>query len=146
MSNYVEMIVIILFLLVCSYYDIKEKIIYTNICVLFFLASIIVELVILNKGLTVLMCGIIPAVFVFVISIISNESIGKGDAFIFLVIGIILGVIETFVVFIMALVITVIYSIPLIVFKQKNLKISLPFSPFILTSFIIVLCFNGGKV
>lgn len=139
MSSYFEMIVIILFLLVCSYYDIKDRVVYTNICGLFLLIAIILELMIVNKEITVVVCGIIPSIFIFIISIISNESIGKGDAFIFLIIGIMLGGIDTLIVFFMALVITVIYSIPLLIFRHKNKKISLPFSPFILTSFMIFL-------
>lgn len=137
MSNYIEVLVIILFLLVCSYYDIKERVVYTNICVAFFILAIIVELLLGDKGILVILYGILPAIFIFIVSIISNESIGKGDAFIFLIVGIMLGCIDTLIIFVMALLIIVMYSIPLIVFKHRSIKTSLPFSPFVLTSFIV---------
>ena len=141
MNNYVEMMIIILFLFICSYYDIKERVIYSNICLLFGLVGILVEVIVFSKDITVLLSGIIPSIFIFLVSIISDESIGKGDALIFFVIGIILGGIHTLVILILALIITLIYSIPLIVFKIKKLKNSLPFSPFILISFIVYYLF-----
>lgn len=137
MIDYVEMIIILLFLIICSYYDIKKKVIYTNVCVIFTLLAIIVELVIINKEVTVLICGIVPSIFIYIISIISNESIGKGDSLIFIVIGIIMGCLDSLLVFILSLIITVIYSIPLIFIKHKKLKTSLPFTPFVLSSFIM---------
>ena len=137
MSNYIEVLVIIVFLLVCSYYDIKERVVYTNICVVFFILAIIVELLLGDKGILVILYGILPAIFIFIVSIISNESIGKGDAFIFLIVGIMFGCVDTLIIFVMALLIIVMYSIPLIVFKHNSIKTSLPFSPFVLTSFIV---------
>lgn len=141
MTNYVEVIVIIIFLLICSYYDIRESVIYTNVCTVFALFAILFELVVVNEEMIVLFCGIMPSVFIFIISIISNESIGKGDALIFFVIGIMFGIVKSMLIFLIALVITVFYSMPLILFKQKKLKSSIPFSPFILTSFIVFCLF-----
>ena len=137
--NFIEVIIGLLFLIICSYYDIKKRLVYCNVCILFGIIGIFVEIVLINSEAKELLFGLIPGILIYIISIFTNESIGKGDAYIFMVIGIILGFVKSILILILALMLIILLSIPLLAIKHKNLKSSFPFSPFVLTSFIVCL-------
>lgn len=136
--NLVETVLGVFFLIVCSITDLKNKTIYRSICIAFLLACMLVKILLYQEGLKLVLLGITPGIFLYFLSIFTDEAIGKGDAWIFVIIGIVVGFINSVVLLILSLGCVVIFSIPLLI-KHKNLKIKVPFSPFVLFSFVIFL-------
>lgn len=136
--NIIEIIVCMCFLIICCLTDLKSRIIYRNICIIFGIVCILLKIFLNNEIIKTVLIGIVPGVILYFISIITRESIGKGDAWIFGVLGMYIGALYSTVLLMISLIIVSIFSMPLII-KQKNLKAELPFSPFILLAFTILI-------
>lgn len=82
--------------------------------------------------------AIIAGGFFLVLVLISKEKwMGKGDIFIGILIGLILGLPQIFVALFLAFWIGAIFSIILMAIKKKNLKSKIPFGPFLVLATII---------
>lgn len=141
-----ELINIILagiFIIICSIEDIKSKQVSLKICIIFSIIGIITGVFGLNKSIIFFLGSVIPSIIIAVVSIITRNGIGMGDAIIIGVLGLYLGVSDIILILMMALLISGVYGCYLLIIKKKNGKDTLAFVPFILCSFIIV---QGGII
>lgn len=72
-----------------------------------------------------------------VIALIAKTALGMGDAKMFLVIGLIYGLNNTYAILLISLLIMAVISIILLVLKKVNRKSTVPMAPFVLIGFIL---------
>ena len=74
-----------------------------------------------------------------VVSVVTKQALGFGDAKLFAVIGITLGSFGTYSVLFFSIVISALASVGLLIFKKRSRKDSIPFGPCIFTGYLLTL-------
>lgn len=131
----------ILFLAICSYTDIKNRIIYTWCCICFGIIGIIC--IMFNNGeIKDIGICILPGISMLIISFISRQQIGYGDAIMIIVCGLISGLGKVILLCFAAFVLVLLYSIFCLVTKRKTVKDKVAFAPFLFAGNVveIIIC------
>ena len=141
MNNMLFLIFYIIFL----YFDIKKKFISRNLLLLYFVVGILINIInykyinmdrIIDFGYS-LIFGIV----IFFISIISGESIGKGDGIYFIINSLYISFKYNLMLFLVGIISAFIISVVLVIIKNRNMyKKSLPFFPFLMPAIIMEVC------
>ncbi|WP_341462715.1 prepilin peptidase [Clostridium tyrobutyricum] len=132
--------VLISFLLLISLIDCNTKYIYSAISYIALALSVIFLIYSFFNHQMVfeyLLGGIISFLVILLMSLISKEGIGLGDADIFLIVGINLGLINSIKIFAITFMLSGILCIYKLIKKQKNAYIAL--TPFITTAVVFVI-------
>ena len=87
--------------------------------------------------------SLIPGAFLLAISLCTRESIGYGDGWTVLALGILLGLWKCFVVVFAGFLFSAIFSLILLVLRRVNGKSRLPFLPFITMGLGVVMVVQG---
>lgn len=119
--------------------DIREK----KIC----LAVVLVELPILmgvqywlgRGGAALWIASFGVGVFFYLVSVVTKEQIGKGDAFVFCMTGAGIGLADNLVLIYVAFFLAFFAAVFLWLVKGVNKKHSMPLTPFILCSYLLVM-------
>ena len=124
--------------------DYKTKYIDNKLLIMFLVISI-VSLVINNNGsfLNCLLTGVGAYLIFSLMSKLTNEAIGKGDAKIFGVLGLIFGFNGLLSILFGASMIVFCVSIFLLIKSRENKNKELPFTPYIFASLILMLIVNN---
>lgn len=93
-----------------------------------------------------LLGGFLIGCFLFLISLITHEKIGKGDAFVIMLTGIFLGFWQNILLSWLAFSLAGIVSFAAIILKKKNVNDELAFIPFVFLGYLFLLIINGGKI
>lgn len=124
----------------CSIQDIREKkISLWKIKVYGILAAAISlwKLFSLNEDLGILICrllaGLLPGIFLLILSKITREAIGYGDGLILLFIGLSLGFWECIGIFFTGLLGVFLAALLILLFFGRKKRLEIPFIPFLLT-------------
>ena len=133
-------------LAICTYTDLKGKYIYTWICGANCLVAIIVHAILKDIAIRNLGIGVLIGVVAFIVSILTKEKFGRGDAWLVVTIGTIEGGMFLIPVFIWTFILFNIYAVSGIGLKFFNLKSKLPFAPFALLGNVLVAFLTGGKI
>lgn len=83
--------------------------------------------------------GMIPGAILYLVSVLSHEKIGKGDALLFLCAGIYLGFWKTISLLWISVLLSGIFGAFLILVKKKSPEYEIPFVPFVLCGFLLCL-------
>ena len=134
-------LLLLFYLIVCCYTDLKKHTINLLISIIFTLLGIITGIFLFDYSFISMAISLIPGISLFVISLIFPASLGLGDGLIFTICGIYLGVNFTIQLLFLSLVISCIFSILLII-KKHSLKYQFPLAPFIFVSYVFIL-FTG---
>ena len=134
-------LLLLFYLIVCCYTDLKKHTINLLISIIFTLLGIITGIFLFNYSFISMAISLIPGISLFVISLIFPASLGLGDGLIFTICGIYLGINFTIQLLFLSLVISCIFSILLII-KKHSLKYQFPLAPFIFVSYVFIL-FTG---
>lgn len=78
-----------------------------------------------------------------IVSVITKQALGFGDAKLFAVIGLTLGSFGTYSVMFTSVFVSAIISIALLIFKKKGRKDSIPFGPCIYIGYVLTLCLGS---
>lgn len=133
-------------LAICTYTDLKGKYIYTWICGANCLVAIIVHTILKDIAIRNLGIGVLIGVVAFIVSILTKEKFGRGDAWLVVTIGTIEGGMFLIPVFIWTFILFNIYAVSGIGLKFFNLKSKLPLAPFALLGNVLVAFLTGGKI
>lgn len=144
--NTLRYIIAGVFLILCSISDIRTGKIYVYLCYVTELLAIVLCLMGSRNQLIYQILGITPGVFLYLVSIASKEQIGKGDAWIFIVIGSLIGMEYLVTMFLLSLVLVPVIGIPVLLIQKKSLKTKIPFAPFISVAYILMLFLREGIV
>lgn len=134
-------LLLLFYLIVCCYTDLKKHTINLLISIIFTLLGIITGIFLFDYSFISMAISLIPGISLFVISLIFPASLGLGDGLIFTICGIYLGINFTIQLLFLSLVISCIFSILLII-KKHSLKYQFPLAPFIFVSYVFIL-FTG---
>lgn len=136
----------IIVLAICTVTDLKGKYIYTWICGVSSAAAIIAHALIKDIPTKYVGLGILIGSIAFIVSIITKEKIGRGDAWIIMTIGALEGGMFLIPVLIWTFIFFNIYAVSGICLKYFNLKSKLPLAPFALLANLLVAVLAGGKL
>lgn len=134
-------LLLLFYLIVCCYTDLKKHTINLLISIIFTLLEIITGIFLFDYSFISMVISLIPGISLFAISLIFPASLGLGDSLIFTICGIYLGINFTIQLLFLSLVISCIFSILLII-KKHSLKYQFPLAPFIFVSYVFIL-FTG---
>ena len=134
----IEELILLLFLFICSYEDLRTRHINFFVCIVTELIYIFI-LIFLNRfNFLYIILGLIPGALIYLSSILFNGQIGKGDGIIIAVIGTMAGILKVTRILLIAFILVLVICTPILIILRKSLKTRLPFVPFILLSFIII--------
>ena len=135
-------IIFLVFYIIFLYNDIKKKYISRNLLLLYFVIGIVVNIInyktitldsVIDFGYSVIF-----GIMILVISIISGESIGKGDGIYFIINSLYISFKYNLMLFLVGIITAFIISIILVVINNRNIyKKSLPFFPFLMPAILM---------
>lgn len=134
-QNVTAYLVLLIYLLICCYSDIKTKTISLSVTIIFFSIGIVFN--ILNSSYAFLISTLI-GIIILIISFLFPHSLGKGDGVILIICGVFLDLYDTFALLFYGLIIASVFSC-FIVIKKNTTNYSFPFAPFLLAAYIIIL-------
>ncbi len=124
--------------------DIRTKTIRTMEVIVFAVVGVLIDLILKPYSWLSIAGGIGVGIFVYILSILTKEKIGKGDALIVMVSGLYLGFINTVVVLWLASIFAAIFGGIMIHRHGKRMDVEIPFVPFLLGAYLTV--FSVGKL
>ncbi len=119
------------FIGICCIFDIRKKEIPVFIIVAFGLLSLIAVAIAQKTELYSVLYSLIPGAAMLGLSLCTKESIGYGDGFAVLVLGVLLGFLECVFVVLAGLFLSAVVGLVLLVFKKVRGKSRMPFMPFL---------------
>ena len=132
-------IVVLVFLVLCTYFDLRSKQIPVRLVTVFaFLVGLIcfMERDFISWDYLI---RILPGLFFLIISFITKQALGYGDGVIIVLIGLLADVQIMITFVLIALLISAVTSIFILLFKKGNRETKLPFMPFLLVAWCICL-------
>ncbi|MDO5389785.1 MAG: prepilin peptidase [Eubacteriales bacterium] len=130
-----EHFLIMSFLGINSWIDIRKKQISLLSVGFFMVVGIVYECVVLDKNPAVFW-GLLPGAVLLGVSKLSREALGMGDALLMLVLGIYLGLEAAFDVLLLALFLAAVWAGILILAKKKSRSYAFPFVPFLMIGYV----------
>ncbi len=128
-----------LFLLFCAFFDLRTKQIPLSVLLIF--GAIITGLALMNGTLLhrSVWPKLMPGVVFLLIAFMTKQAVGYGDGVVILLIGILLGVGQCIAVIFIGLILCSLMSLLILVFRRGGRQTQLPFMPFLLTAWGVVL-------
>ena len=131
---------------ICAYTDLKGKYIYTWVCGISCMGAIIAHAIMKDITIKNLGLGVLIGTVAFIVSIVTKEKFGRGDAWMVITVGALEGGMFLIPVLIWTLIFFNIYAISGIGLKFFNLKSKLPLVPFAFVANVLVAVLTGGKL
>ena len=147
----------ILMLAVCSYTDLRCRLISKYVLAVF-LASVLGLMVCVyifgNRFIFIngcllydlkaenIICALIPGIILFVISILTGEAIGRGDVYVIGLLGLMIGFDGIFAVLFVSMISCALFGIIYMAVTGKGRKETLPYIPFLLGAYLVILFLN----
>ncbi len=88
-----------------------------------------------------ILAALLPGLFLLIVHRISEGSIGKGDVYVVLILGLMLGLYNTGVLLMMSMVFTAVFGLIYMKLKGMGRKAALPFMPFLLSAHVVQIVF-----
>ena len=120
------------FLIACTIMDLKEKKIVVNYCLVMSVFVIISHFITKDLKWYEIAVGMGIGLLFFIISKLSKEAIGHGDALMIYTIGCIVGACRTIEILLIAFGVCVVTALISILIKKKTFRSSVPFAPYLL--------------
>lgn len=135
---FVMLVLTIVFLLISSIKDIKERIISIHYIVITGLLAI--GMIFVNPNVNIIESGfgLLIGVGLILLSVVTNNAIGQGDALVIAVLGVLLGYKMTIAILLIALILSAFVSGYIIFIKKKSRKTAIPFVPFLLCAALTI--------
>lgn len=126
------------FLGICSYTDIRKKVVYVKVIVPFLLIGILLCISPLGNGIHNALYGTVVGFAILILSFATNGAVGEGDGLVLMITGFYLGFLNNIRLLCMALFLSAIVSVAAVILGKCGKKTELPFMPFLLISFLII--------
>lgn len=134
-----EYLIAILFISVCAFFDIKRKEIPVLLIMIFGIVSIILVGISDNPDWMMILYSLIPGAALLTLSLCTRESIGYGDGFVVLVLGVLLGLSKCLSCVFLGFFLLSACSLLLLVLRKVNGKSRIPYMPFLAAGLGVVL-------
>lgn len=119
--------------------DIKKKMISGILLGTFAVIGVVMLLIFRQKSIWSVVTGILPGVAIMGISRLTRGEIGMGDGALLCVTGLFVGFYVNLEMFFIALFMAAVWGMILVMFKKAGRKTELPFAPFMMMAYIIVI-------
>lgn len=139
----IKIISIGLFLIICTYMDIKSKEISIISCGFWSLSGLVMNMYLYDTGILFILLGMLPALIILIFSLITKGGIGIGDVMVISAMGLNLGLVNSVFVLTIALMVCGLYGLVLICLRIKKYKDKIPFVPFIAIGYIWIIFMEG---
>lgn len=96
--------------------------------------------ILMGKGISVFLPGLLPGICLFLISKVTRGQVGAGDALVYLAAGGTLGAGRTFCLLLSSLIFASFAALFLIVIRHAGRKDTIPFVPFTAAAYGLVVC------
>ena len=139
------LIIIILYLLFCSYTDIKKRQIYIPPTLFIICLTLLFKIIYISfslESLGLFLLSFIPGLIMLLISYITRENIGYGDSILLGLCSLCVGIWNGFFIIMTSFIYSAIFSLFLLI-RGKNSKETIPFVPFIFLGTITYLIIGG---
>lgn len=133
----IEYIWALIFLLICSISDLRERKVNVGVCIISGLVGIGVNFIRKVHSVAELLFGAVIGMTFIGISIITRQRIGLGDSFVILALGLILGGIQSFNIILWAFILCTLLAFLEMIILRVKMNDSLPFVPFVTVASII---------
>ena len=130
---------------ICSIEDIRKKEIQSIRVLCFGIGGILLHLWQRNQSLYSMLGGIAVGAAVIILSLVSGGIIGIGDGLVLCVAGIYIGGINTMRLLLTGLFLSSLYALVLLFMHRKRRKDTIPFIPFLLAAYLILLILRQWK-
>lgn len=134
-------IIIVILLGISSFMDMKYRKISTRLLIVFGILAILIWVgkIYMNGIVEIskILLDILPGLILLLLGKATRESIGYGDGYLFIIIGLYIGFIRTVGILITALFLIAIISIFLLIIRKINRGTELPFIPVVLISYLL---------
>lgn len=134
----------LIFLGICAAIDLKEQKVSSRLCFVNATVALLFHIVLQDMSWQDILLGMILGAVFYVISVLTNESIGKGDGIVIFTLGSILGMRTSFQIVVWALISCAVFSIGGMIIKRLSLKSRIPFVPFLFVGCVITFVVWGG--
>ncbi len=132
----IKSIIIIVFLIISTIFDLRNKNIPTMLILSSGAAILLLSLPDPNMNWMGSLCGALLGVLMLVLSKVLNGAIGAGDGFVILLVGFVMRLYGGCVVLFYSLFLAAIFSIVMLCLKKLTKKDSIPFVPFVLICYL----------
>lgn len=126
-------------LLISAYRDWKEKSVYLYLLMGTGIAGLVFHIIFQEHTIIDVLGGIAIGVLVLLFSLLSRGGIGSGDGLTLMVSGIFLGFEKNMELFITAICFSAVMALFLLVVRRKARSYRIPFLPFLLASYLMLL-------
>lgn len=141
-------------LITCSYTDLRERGIslallaaFSTSCVVLLVSvhifgdrfGFLKRSLLYEPGIVSILSGLVPGLILLVVSRLSKEAVGMGDVYVVLLLGVMLGFEKTFAVLFVSMLLTAAYGLICMALGSRSRKDSLPYIPFLLGAFAVVM-------
>lgn len=142
-ENYylLDLIILLIYLLICSYSDIKTQTISLKLSIIFIILFLILNFIFNFTSYLSLFFSIFPGCLILLLGKFTKQSIGYGDGIILIVSGMYTNFWYCTSILLTTLMLSSFFSLFLIL-KKRSLKTVFPLAPFILLSYLINLFFT----
>lgn len=127
----------VIFLVLCTYYDCKNHKIPALLLYCAFLAATVWTSISVILGLYGYPMGWVIGCAMLILSVLTKEALGKGDGWVFLVLGVLLTFQECMKILFIALFAAAAFSAVALILKKASRKTPIAFLPFILAASLI---------
>ena len=134
--------IVYLCMIINTVLDIKDKSISVFIVSIGIVTGILLKILQSNLWSFESLLALIPGIVFFLISFVTKEQVGYGDALIVLMLGCFVTGIQLLSICTLAVWLAGIFSLVLIVLFHKKRNYKIPFVPFLFCGFVIVRCFQ----
>ena len=134
-TSFILQLILLSFLAVFTFYDLKYKKIPMWLLLLMAITGIIYVIKIGDYWSISRYMGSSIGLLFLGFSFLSHEAIGKGDGFLFVILGWFLGMYQLIFLLFVAFTFSAIFSMVLLLMKKGNYKTSIPFMPFLYIAF-----------
>lgn len=134
------------FLAICSVEDIKRKQLKLWVILTFGIVGMIIHLLTFQTSIMEIAGGILIGLIVMLISILTKESIGMGDALLLMVTGMYLGAKQNILMLFIGIFLSGLFALVLMFTRKKQRKDEMPFVPFLFAGYLFQLFLEYGGI
>lgn len=124
----------------CSLEDVRHRQLTIIYILMFGIGGVILHLFVPVCSIYSILCGMLPGAFMLLISAATQGSVGMGDGILLVVTGVYLGGYANLVLLMTGLLLSALWSLGLLAFRKKKRKDEIAFVPFLLLSYVVMLC------
>jgi len=138
MFKYITILILYIYLILCTISDIKTKKINLKLSLVFLLLGFFIYPFFIKSDIKILLYNLLPGICILLVSLFTKGAIGAGDAVILIIMSFYMPSASILIILFFSLLMASVIAVTLII-KKYSRKYALPFAPFITLGYTIFL-------